>query len=117
MLQVSDFHQDESGASIRLQEKGGRRRKIGLHFAAAEAIAAYIEKAELTSGPLFRPRLNSRSQKLADRRLSPNTMYLLLQNYLARLPGALKEREHPDGTKKLVCIYTPHSLRAAGKYA
>ncbi len=44
--------------------------------------------------------------------LSPNTMYILLQSYLARLPGALKETERPDGTKKLVCIYTPHSLRA-----
>jgi site-specific recombinase XerD len=111
-LHVADFHQDEGGATIKLHEKGDRRRKIGLHFAAAEAIADYIEKAELTSGPLFRPRLNSRSQKLADRAFSPNTLYLLLQRYLRRLPGALKERELPDGTKKLVCIYTPHSLRA-----
>lgn len=37
LLQVSDFHQDENGATIRLREKGDRRRKIGLHFAAAEA--------------------------------------------------------------------------------
>src|SRR5207248_595187 len=36
----------------------------------------------------------------------------MLQGYLARLPGALKEQEFPDGTKKVVCIYTPHSLRA-----
>ena len=83
-----------------------------MHFAAAEAIAAYIEKADLTGGPLFRPRRNSRSAKLADRPFSPNTMYLLLQSYLTRLPGAIKERELPDRTKKLVCIYTPHSLRA-----
>ena len=112
MLHVADFHQDESGATIKLHEKGDRRRKIGLHFAAAEAIAEYIEKAEITSGPLFRPRLNSRSQKLADRAFSPNTMYLLLQSYLARLPGAMKEYERPDGTKGQACIYSPHSLRA-----
>lgn len=112
LLQVEDFHQDESGATIRLHEKGSRRRKIGLHFAAAEGIAEYIEKAQLTSGPLFRPQRNSRSETLADRRFSPNTMYLLLQKYLARLPGAMKKEECPDGTTKHVCIYTPHSLRA-----
>jgi site-specific recombinase XerD len=39
-------------------------------------------------------------------------MYLLLQSYLARLPGAMKEKELSDGSKKVVCIYTPHSLRA-----
>lgn len=111
-LQVSDFHQDEAGASIRLQEKGGRRRKIGLHFAAAEAIATYIARAELASGPLFRPQLNSRSERLANRPFRPNTMYLLLQRYLARLPGAMKEKEQPDGTTKAICVYTPHSLRA-----
>ena len=112
MLHVSDFHQDEGGATIKLHEKGDRRRKIGLHFAAAEAIAEYIEKAEITSGPLFRPRRNSRSLELSDRAFSPNTMYLLLMSYLRRLPGAVKERELPDGTKKAACIYTPHSLRA-----
>lgn len=111
-LEVHDFHEDESGATMRIQEKGERRRKIGLHFAAAEAIAAYIERGRLTSGPLFRPRRNSRSEELADRPFSPNTMYLLLKGYLARLPGALIEQERSDGTKKLACIYSPHSLRA-----
>ena len=38
-LQVEDFHQDPDGATIRISEKGARRRTIGLHFAAAEAIA------------------------------------------------------------------------------
>ena len=47
-----------------LHEKGDKHRRIGLHFAAAEAIAAYIAKAELTKGPLFCARLNSRSEKL-----------------------------------------------------
>ena len=63
-LRVKDFHQDGEEATVTLHEKGDKHRRIGLHFAAAEAIAAYIAKAELTKGPLFRARLNSRSQKL-----------------------------------------------------
>ena len=63
-LQVKDFHQDGDEATVTLHEKGDKHRRIGLHFGAAEAIAAYIAKAELTKGPLFRARLNSRSQKL-----------------------------------------------------
>lgn len=65
-LKVSDFHQDGDQATIRLHEKGEKRRTIGLHFQAAQAIAEYIEKAQLSGGPLFRPRLNARSRKLAD---------------------------------------------------
>src|SRR5204863_2014540 len=65
-LKVADFHQDGDESTIRLHEKGDKRRTIGLHFTAAQAIGEYIEKAELTSGPLLRPRLNSRSRKLAN---------------------------------------------------
>jgi len=111
-LQVGDFHQDEHGTTMKLQEKGDRRRKIGLHFAAAQAITEYIAISGITSGPLFRPRLNSRSIKLADRAFGPTTMYVLLSGYLARLPGAMKEHADADGTKRQICIYTPHSLRA-----
>ena len=43
-------------------------------------------------------------------------MYNLIQAYLSRLPGSLREEEvtDEDGTVKKVkrCIYTPHSLRA-----
>ena len=43
-------------------------------------------------------------------------MYNLVQSYLARLPGSMREEEVTDeaGTKRKVkrCIYTPHSLRA-----
>ena len=39
-------------------------------------------------------------------------MYLLIQSYLERLPGATKEVERADGTKQKECVYTPHSLRA-----
>jgi len=66
-LKVSDFHQDGDEATIRLHEKGDKRRTIGLHYTAAQAISEYIEHAGITSGPLFRPRLNPRSRKLADR--------------------------------------------------
>jgi len=54
----------------------------------AQAIADYIEAAGLTSGPLFRPRLNSRSQKLANTSIGTRTMFRLIQSYLARIPGA-----------------------------
>jgi site-specific recombinase XerC len=37
-LKVSDYHQEHEQATIRINEKGGKRRTIGLHFAAAEAI-------------------------------------------------------------------------------
>ena len=61
-LRVQDFHQDGDEATVTLYEKGDKHRRIGLHFVAAEAIAAYIAKVELTKGPLFRARLNSRSK-------------------------------------------------------
>jgi integrase len=66
-LNVGDFHNEDHGATVRIAEKGDRRRKIGLHFAAAQAIQEYIQKAELASGPLFRARLNSRSEKLSEK--------------------------------------------------
>lgn len=111
-LSVGDFHVDENGATVRLREKGGRRRTIGLHFVAAEAVQEYVARAGLKSGPLFRARLNSRSEKLGERPLGTLAMYRLLQGYLSRLPRAMKEEELPDGTKRTRCIYTPHSLRA-----
>jgi site-specific recombinase XerC len=40
-------------STIRLHEKGNKRRTIGLHYAAGSAIAEYIEMAGLASGPLF----------------------------------------------------------------
>lgn len=115
-LKVSDFHQDGDEATLTLHEKGDRRRKIGLHFAAAQAIAEYVEKAALTKGPLFRARRHWRKPELSDRPISAVSMYSLLQGYLSRLPGAMHEMEVPaeDGsmTKEKRCIYTPHSIRA-----
>ena len=111
-LNVSDFHEDGEEATIRLHEKGDKRRTIGLHSVAAGAIAEYLDKAEIKSGPLFRPRLNPRSTKLGKGRMNESTMYRVIESYLERLPGAMKEVENPDGPTTRHCVYTPHSLRA-----
>jgi integrase/recombinase XerC len=113
-LHVADFHQDERGATIRISEKGQRRRTIGLHYSAAQAIQEYTDRAGLKSGPLFRPQHNSQSRepKLAERSFTPTAMYQLIAGYLCRLPGAMKEEQMPDGTTRRRCLYTPHSLRA-----
>ena len=112
LLSVADFTADESGATVRLREKGDRRRTIGLHVAASQAIQEYIEKAELTSGPLFRSQKNSRSEALGESGLKPLAMYRLLLRYLFALPNSTREVIRIDGSKERVCLYSPHSLRA-----
>jgi integrase/recombinase XerC/integrase/recombinase XerD len=111
-LRVQDFHQDGDEATLRLHEKGDKRRTIGLHVNAAAAITEYINQAGITSGPLFRPRLGPRSQRLADRPIEPSAFYRLIQHYLEQLPGAIKQEQLADGSTAARCIYTPHSLRA-----
>jgi integrase len=111
-LNVSDFHQDGDEATIRLHEKDDKHHTIGIHFSAAQAIADYIEKAELSRGPLFRPRLNPRSQKLGLAAMDPATMYRLVEGYLQQLPGAVKELTTSEGAVARLNVYTPHSLRA-----
>ena len=118
-LKVGDFHDDDRGATVKISEKGDKRRKIGLHCNAAQAIQQYIDRAGLTAGPLFRPRHHSRgcADKLAERFFTPTAMYNLLAGYLARLPRALKEEQLPDGAVRRRCRYTPHSLRATAATA
>jgi integrase/recombinase XerC len=115
-LKVSDFHQDGDEATITLHEKGDKHRRIGLHFAAAEAVSEYIARANLKKGPLFRAQRNSRVRELGDKHMTTVTMYKLLQGYLSRLPGSMHEEEVIAGdgvaTKISRCVYTPHSLRA-----
>lgn len=111
-LKVSDFHQDGDEATIRLHEKGDKRRTIGLHFQAAQAIVEYIEKAGLMSGSLFRPRLNSRSQKLGSSGMSAWTLWRVVEDYLVQLPGGVKEEQLPDDSIARQAVYTPHSIRA-----
>jgi integrase/recombinase XerC len=115
-LKVSDFHQDGDEATITLHEKGDKHRRIGLHFAAAEAIGEYIKKAGLKKGPLFRAQRNSRVMELGEKPMGVVTMYKLLQGYLSRLPGSMVEEDVKDedgSTRKVTrSVYTPHSLRA-----
>src|SRR5262249_20768328 len=92
-LTVSDFHQDGYEATIKLHEKGDKHRKIGLHFAAAEAISEYIKKANLKTGPLFRARRHWRLEELDSGAMCAVSMYSLLQSYLSRLPGSMIEKE------------------------
>ena len=112
-LRVEDFEQQGGEAVLRLREKGDKRRTIGLHYAASQAIAEYLERAGLRSGPLFRPQRAGFQGPLADRAMHPVTMYLLLGSYLIKLPGAVHEVQRADGSTALECLYTPHSLRAS----
>jgi site-specific recombinase XerC len=107
-MKVQDFHVEGDEATIRVAEKGDKRRNIGLHFAAAEAIAEYCKKAAIESGPLFRPRSGPRSLTLTNRHMSETAMYMLIMKYLEQLPGAMRTAE--DGRRR--CLYSPHSLRA-----
>jgi site-specific recombinase XerD len=111
-LDVKDFRPDDHDPTLRVTEKGNRRRTIGLHVAAAQAITDYLTTAGLTHGPLFRPRLNARSHKLGEGRMSYPTARRLLLGYLGRLPGAMKETEGEGGRVTRKCVYTPHSTRA-----
>ena len=91
--------------------------KIERYTQAASAIAEYIEQAEITRGPLFRPRQGPRSStELANRHLVGTSMYRILMSYLERLPGAMKTVETEEGTYRH-CIYSPHSLRACDQVA
>jgi site-specific recombinase XerD len=110
-LDVKDFQNDQHDPTLRVTEKGNRRRNIGLNPRAAGAIQQYMAVAGLEHGPLFCPRLNPRSKKLAKCRMSYSTAYRLLQSYFARLPGAMKQVAGEDGPRER-CIYTPHSTRA-----
>ena len=111
-LMVSDFRQEGDEATIRISEKGGHRRTIGLHFAAAEAISQYLDAAQITRGPIFRPQAGSRTSSLANRALTPTAMYLIIMGYLEGLPGAMQRVVDEDDKEFDICVYSPHSLRA-----
>ena len=44
--------------------------------------------------------------------MNPATMYHVIQSYLERIPGAIKEMAAPDATTWKQRIFTPQSLRA-----
>lgn len=112
-LKVSDFHLEGDEAALTINEKGNKRRTIGIHYNAAQAIKEYMDKGAITSGPLFRAQLSSRSrEKLSNNRISMMTMYRLLIQYLERLPGAMVEELLEDDVVIRRSKFTPHSLRA-----
>jgi site-specific recombinase XerD len=102
-LRVRDFHQDRDEATLTINEKGNRHRTIGIHFAAADAINEYIARAKLESGPLFRARRAPRTDELGEQPMSEASMYRVVANYLAKLPGAVRDGAH---------LFSTHSLRA-----
>jgi site-specific recombinase XerD len=112
-LKVADFHQEGDEATLRIHEKGDKRRTIGIHYNAAQAINEYIKKAALAAGPLFRAQAHAKKRdKLSAEPISSRTMYRLIQGYLCRLPGGMKKEQIEDGSIVEFCIYSPHSLRA-----
>ncbi len=111
-LEVNDFRWDDADPALRLTEKGGRRRTVGIHINAATTIRHYIEEASIKSGPLFRVQANSRTKRLGTAALARTSMYRLLCSYLRRLPGAIQEIINDRGGPGHRCIYSPHSLRA-----
>jgi len=111
-LKVSDFHVEDGESTLRIHEKGDKRRTIGIHYGAAQAIAEYVEKAGIDSGPLFRAQAHAKKRdKLSIQPINSRTMYRLLMGYLCRLPGAMKEQLEDESVVEY-CIYSPHSLRA-----
>ena len=111
-LDIKDFHDQADGAELRVSEKGNKRRTIGIHHVAAEAIREYVLLAGISSGPLFRARRGSRSLNLSERRIGPTALYELISSYLRRLPGAAVEDRGRDGEIISHFAHTPHSLRA-----
>ena len=116
-LDVDDFKTDGDRSTVKITEKGGKTRIIGIHFIAADAIGQHIQRAELTSGPLFRAQRNSRiKDELSATRMSLTSLWTRLNRYLSMLPEAINYRvagKENGGSKEVsYCIYTPHSLRA-----
>jgi len=112
-LKVSDFHYDDENPTVRLKTKGSKTQTIGIHYAAAEAIQDYLAAAEITKGYIFRPRLGSRGQTLANRALHVTAMHDIVSGYLERLPGAMVTVGNDENGEPIKeCIYTPHSIRA-----
>lgn len=107
-LDVADFHVDGEEATVRIVEKGDKRRTIGLHFAAAEALSEYLHEAGIEEGPIFRSRKGPNTDKLSENRISESGMQHVMRGYLSKLPGALTK----DSEGNARCIYSTHSLRA-----
>jgi site-specific recombinase XerD len=90
-LRVKDFHQDGEQATLTINEKGNKRRTIGIHFAAAKALTEYLGKAGLEAGAIFRTRRAVHSAELGDKPMSEASMYRVIASYVARLPSAARK--------------------------
>lgn len=90
-LRVGDFSDSDELSTLRINEKGEKRRTIGIHFQAAEAIRELLDVAKISRGPLFRPRKGPRSHELANRAITPAAMYELIRKYLEQLPGGQRQ--------------------------
>lgn len=110
-LRVADFHFESENPTLRIKEKGGKTRTIGIHFAAADAIQEHLATSTITSGFLFRSKRMGKGSQLSDRGMDESTMYRTIMDYLVKLPGAMKAEE-VDGVEMNYCRYSPHSLRA-----
>ena len=116
-MNVSHFHADQDNPTLTLIEKGNKRRTIGIHIAASDALREYIEEVGLTSGALFRAQAAPHNSKtLSEKRISMMALWMIVRGYLEKLPGAMRKElvYDEEGNSKEVtqCIYTPHSLRA-----
>lgn len=116
-INVAHFHGDEEDPTLTLIEKGNKRRTIGIHVAAADALREYGEEAGLESGPFFRAQAAPHnSTALSDKRISTMALWMIVRGYLEQLPGAMKKEVVTGDGGEMVevshCIYTPHSLRA-----
>jgi site-specific recombinase XerD len=94
-LRVKDFHQDGEQATLTINEKGNKHRTIGIHFAAADALTEYLAKAGLEARPFFCAR--AYIAELGEKPVSEASMYRVISRYVARLPGAVKERGRLSG--------------------
>ena len=96
-----------------ITEKGSRRRTIGLDALAGQALHDYLDKAQLTCGPLFRP-LSQPPEPEARPEADELPHRVPVASRLLRSvpPGALKEFEGDDSPIGKKCLYTPHSTRA-----
>ena len=113
-LKVSDFHQDGDEATIRLHEKGDKRRTIGLHYAAAQAIANISRTPALSAVPSFGRASTPAARSWPNLGYEPWTLWHAVESYLDAAPQR-RQRDCgiPEATTARQCgLYTPHSLRA-----
>ena len=113
-LEAHDIYKDPAdGPVVRYWQKGNKKEDAqGIHSKAFVAVCQYKAAAGITSGPLFRPRANRNTDKLADRAVSTSGMTKILQDYLNLLPDAWELRRNKEGEEVRVPKFSPHSFRA-----